>query len=113
MFPVVLGQTIFGPVKHDGNALTVVEAAALLLGKLGSPGEVAETVATFVSVPLVVLSTLTTNWTVASDPAFNEVKVTVRLLPEPPQLAPAPPVALHETKVVPLGRLSVTTNDCA
>jgi hypothetical protein len=48
---------------------------------------------------------------VADTPAAIEVKVTVRLLPEPAQTPP--PVEEHETKVVEAGRLSVTVTSAA
>src|ERR1043166_8093980 len=44
---------------------------------------------------------------VADAPTASELNVTVRLFAEPPQIPPL--VELHETKVRPDGRLSVTT----
>jgi len=46
---------------------------------------------------------------VAEAPEASVAKVTVRLLPEPPQTPP--PVELQLTKVTVAGRLSVTTTD--
>ena len=52
-----------------------------------------------------------TRVTVADAPAASEAKVTVRLLPEPPQTPP--PVGEHETKVVEAGKLSINVTSAA
>ncbi len=79
---VVLAAT--GPLL-DGAAVTVL----LITVPLATPG-----------------STWATSVTVSVTPGLIAAKVTVRLLPEPPQ-TPAP-VAAHETKVVAPGRVSVS-----
>jgi hypothetical protein len=62
-------------------------------------------------VALALHSTLATIVIVADAPGASEEKVTDLLLPLPPQTPP--PVALHDTNVVPAGRLSVTVTSGA
>lgn len=94
-----------------GFDAVVVAVAELLVG-LGSE-EVELTVAMLLIVAPLVTEQLTwvTKVMVADAPGINEEKVTVRLLPEPPQTPP--PAALHETKVTADGRLSVTVTEDA
>ena len=76
-----------------GGVSTVLVAVALLSTLFGS-AVVEETVAVLLSVPVVPLPTVTPKVIVSVAPEASELKVTVRLLPDPPHTPP--PVALHE-----------------
>src|SRR5438132_503047 len=94
------------PAESCAGLETLVSAVAELLFGFGSTVPVT-TVAVLLRLLVTEQLTLATSVMVADDPAPSEAKVIVRLLPAPPQTPP--PVEAHAVKVVPAGRLSVTT----
>jgi len=106
-------ERFFGqPVRVGGgfNAVTAVVAELLLV--LGSCVEELTVTELLITAPFDVGQfTFATNVMVAEAPAGSELKVTVRLLADPPHMPL--PVKVHETKVTAAGRLSVTTKDAA
>jgi hypothetical protein len=90
--------------------VTVVVAVLLLV--LGSCVEEVTVTELVITAPFGVGQfTVATSVMVSDAPAGSELKVTVRLLAEPPH-TPLP-VEAHETNVTEAGRLSVTTTDAA
>ena len=106
-------ERFFGhPLRVGGGLAAVTVVVAELLLVLGSG--VAEATVTELAIIAPFVDgqfTLATNVTVPDAPTASELKVTVRLLAEPPH-TPLP-VAAHETNVTEAGRLSVTTTDPA
>src|SRR5262245_66460914 len=103
------GQVIVG---GGLNALFI--AVAELLSGLGSVvGELIVAVVLITAPSGVEQLTCARSVIVAVALTASEGKVTVRLLPEPPQVPPVPPGAAQETNVVDGGRLSATVTDVA
>lgn len=95
-----------------GGLEAVVVAVAELLFELGSGVEELTVAVLLITVPPTTEQfTLATKVMVSDSPDARDTNVTVRLLPEPPQIPP--PVEEQETKVVSAGRLSVTVTDVA
>ena len=93
------------------NVQVGVVAVAVLSSRLGST-DTELTVAVFVSVaPNSAAFTWATSVIVAEPPTASDGKVTVRLLPLPPQTPPA--VELHDTNVVSAGSVSDTVTPMA
>ncbi len=109
----MVGAAVLLIDRSAPGAATVTLALLALLAELGSVGDVAFTrVVLTMTVPGDVVDlTWATRVIEAEAPEASEVKLTVRLLTKPPQLPP--PVALQETKLVVVGRVSVTVTDCA
>ena len=95
-----------------GGLETVVGAVEELLLVSGS-GVIEFTVAVlFIIVPSAIEQfTVATKVIVSDWPEARDANVTIWLLPEPPQTPP--PVEEQETKVVSVGRLSVTVTEVA
>src|SRR5262245_20136130 len=103
------GQVIVG---GGLNALFI--AVAELLSGLGSVvGELIVAVLMITAPSGVEQLTCATRVMVAVALTASDGKVTVRLLPEPPQAPPPPPLTAQETNVVEGGRLSATVTDVA
>src|SRR5262249_10295823 len=103
-----------GQVMVGGGLNALFIAVAELLSGLGSVvGELI--VAGLLITGLLGVEQLTcaTMVTLAVALTASEGNVTVRLLPEPPQVPPPPPLTMHETNVVEGGRLSATVTDVA
>lgn len=104
--PAMAKAWLVGEICGDGRLTVVAEVAELL-----ATGSV--TAELMVAVLLIVVllpraqSTVAVIVMVADAPAASVGKVTLRLLPEPPQMPPL--VALQVIKVTEAGRLSVTT----
>ena len=95
-----------------GGLEAVVVAVAELLVVLGSGVEELTVAVLLITVPSATEQfTVATKVMVSDPPEVRDANVTVRLLPEPPQIPP--PVEEHETKVVSGGRSSVTVTDVA
>ena len=99
-----------GAVTVGGELEAVTVTVATLLLESGSAViELTDAVLVITAPSVTVHSSEATRVTVAEVPGASEVKVTVRLLPEPPHKPP--PVALHDTKVRFAGKLSVISTD--
>src|ERR1043166_4926184 len=98
------GESVLVIERSAEETLAVAVAESLVL--FGSVvAELIEAVFEMLAPP--VPFTVPTIVIVADAPTASELNVTVRLFAEPPQIPPL--VELHETKVRPDGRLSVTT----
>ena len=86
---------------------TVVVIVTELLLEFGSVADELTIDVLLIVTPLTELFTPVTKVMLTISPAASELKVTVRLLPAPPQTPP--PVAEHEIKVTSGGSMSVTT----
>ena len=85
---------------------TVVVAVAALLFKLGSNNAELTSAVLLSTMPSCAVAFTAAIKVIVSDaPTASELKVTVRLLPAPPQ---TPPVEEQETNAVKGGRMSVT-----
>jgi len=90
----------------------VVVAVAELLLRSGSNVKALTVAVLLIAVPSATEQfTLATKVMVSDSPDVRDANVTVRLFPDPPQTPP--PVEEHETKVVSVGRFSVTITDVA
>ena len=100
------------PLRVGGGLETVTVALAELLPVLGSCVEEVTVRELLITAPFELGQlTVVTSVIVADAPAEIELKLTVRLLPEPSH-KPFP-VEAHERNVTELGRISVTTTDAA